>query len=335
MISMGNGAIANLIIGLSETPSATLMGLVAIYTVSFIIYKPTSQRLLRKQHLLTHSVVTACYKSFMVWSLFTVVGSLLVRAILEHFNALERWPNILDSDILSFLLILLNCFFTHNIKRAILIGGHSISGTNKKSIKKMIYFAHISLLLWATCLVGMLIMRNDSVMVQSLEEDGGVTLFYKLLNVWALWCAVGMLSILVYLVYLFTTYYILGPQQSQRVLEKTILKVLFPPLLGCIVGLAFTYTVDTIFRETDLSKYYGAVVSVSFFYFLWRLISASEKQVLNGRLTTIAPNKTMVQGMGNLGRGLLAICSILTIWSAFSGKSKGDTTSETAEASLS
>jgi len=100
-----------------------------------------------------------------------------------------------------------------------------------------------------------------------------------------------------------------------------VIQSLFWPVALMLVGSMLIYTIwFFIGSTTENRQYYTGVVLLSLFFWFFRATSLLEKAFLARKEGKGAPNRTMIQGVGNFVRAILILLSLVLFFNLLLGK---------------
>ncbi len=266
----------------------------------FFFYKEIVRRLHRNKRPILYAFSHA---SSITLSLFSWIFLLLTTIFFERF---KDGQNIFILDMLNKTALLFwGATFVITLNR-FLLKDHLLSQIiNHGIVKNISYLFYSAWVAWMIILVIDLFFSKLKTYYNPL---------YKILVIYTGWCFVIMTA---YALYIFVDDYI-KKQQKHETLGNALLKAINLPIILLLIGTTIVYTKDFLIDNSNVTHtHYQFVILVCFLYTMFRFISLGEKVFTSAHLSKEAPNRTMVQGMGNFIRILLALVILIASWSFF------------------
>ena len=305
-----------------------IVGFILLFDfVVLAVYKKVARRFLRQRKFLSHAIMRIVVHTFFLSQLLV----LLPLCVLYYRNGIDKlgiseylWSGLEQ----SFILLLF--FLIKNIKRLLLEGKVLFYQKQKRrTVRRLASTFYIALFFWG-------ILLFEQIYIQQLIALKAVRpLIFSVLKLYTIWCSIGMLS---YAFHLGVKYYDKVLERKKMSLIKILLEATHWPVIMLCVVFTLLKTVDTIVeivRNYDaslvadwapflsLSTYYHNAFLLGFIYTAFGLVRSLQHEFLSGAFTRIAPNKTMVVGLGIMARGLLGLIACLVVWNALNEEKTG------------
>lgn len=282
----------------------TLPLLAFVNFITLIFYKRVS-RFLKKEgvafYILVRSLYIGCFSFLWVFVCFALSYHGLSSLRAEEITLSTE----INSICFGLLLVFSSAVCIETTKKLFLekrILGNKIS---RKSIRKAGFLLQLFVFFWFLFLVesAFLGYLNDSVIK-------------KVLTAVSILC---FALVLAYIARVTANSYTKRLKNKKNIFVKILLKAGSTPFISLFVIGVLLYILQHyigVMRQVDYPYIIGAVFLIT----LFRFVSLAEKQLVSGRWSNVVPNKTVVQGLGNVARAVLILPGILFLWNAFSGK---------------
>ncbi len=283
-------------------------------TLFLIVYNKIARHLFKGRKTLTYILFRSIGLSSFVF-VWIYIGTVITfhRLDIGLFDGAYRSYLQLDTETNTKLFF---TFFTgfaiSSLKRFMLKGMLFDFRIKRRNLSKIGVLFYMSLFLWFAFLTTKGFIPNKRIALK----------IQQALSYYTLWCLVLMLA---YLTYTISNHYSRRFAQRKQYTFYVLSKGITWPVIVLVLGLMVLQTSALFIESENIARTHRYFSFACALAALFRLIGLSEKQFLDEKRNAgVSSNKTVIQGLGNVGRIILGVFFAITVVTFFSGNNMVD-----------
>lgn len=285
--------------------------LVLVQLFFLIVYKKVANRLLDRRRFIPYILLRPLYMGGCFWMWAVVLLGIGLNSI-ETYQGDACQFLVTKKELFELFLVFFFFFLAGTVKYFMLQEQIFKKKIKPDTIRRIVFVFYFCLFLWLLFLVSRFISKECR------EEGSWVDFGKDILTIGTMW---SVLVMVLYGLRILSNYYTKKLEQLHYRLSVVVIRSLFWPVGLMLVGSMLIYTIWSFIALTTESKqYYIGVVLLSLFFWFFRATSLLEKAFLARKGGKGAPNRTMIQGVGNFVRALLILVSLILFFTLLLGK---------------
>ena len=274
--------------------------LVVLQLFFVVIYKKITNRLLDRRRFMSYILLRSLYMGCCIWAWAVVLLGVLLNSIKKYQGDACDFL-VTKKELFELFLVFFFFFLAGTVKYFMLHEQIFSKKIKPNTIRKIVFVFYFCLFLWLLFLIARFISKEC-------REDGNwVDTGKDILTIVTMW---SVLVMVLYGLRILSNYYTKKLEQLHYRLSVVVIRSLFWPVGLMLVGSMLIYTIWYFIDAEPERKYYIGVVLLSLFFWFFRVTSLLEKAFLARKGGEAAPNRTMIQGVGNFVRVILILLSL-------------------------